>query len=229
MTTSSIKISLFSLLFFPFLYCFAQEDAIVFWQPQVAINYNVYKDYSHNFTLANRNFLVQNEDLDLSIQQIDLVHFSNLKITDNKSISLGLMWRNSNLFDNGQVDEFRITEQFNIRNSPHSVRYGHRFRAEQRISSVLTIYRFRYRFAIDFPLEGKTLDIGESYMLWSVENLASFSNSIKPFYDLRLRGGIGWRLSQRSNLQISLEYRMVDYTRVVLDVFLLETTLNLGL
>lgn len=139
------------------------------------------------------------------------------------------MWRNSNFFDSGRVDEFRITEQFNIKNSPHSVRYGHRFRAEQRISSVLTIHRLRYRFAIDFPLEGKTLDIGESYMLFSMETLASFSTSLKPFYDLRLRGGIGWRLNQRSNLQISIEYRIGDYTRIAEDVFLLETALNLGL
>lgn len=78
MTTSSIKISLFSLLLFPFLTCFSQQDVIVFWQPQVAINYNVYRDYSHNFILANRNFLVQDKDFDLSVQQIDLVHFSNL-------------------------------------------------------------------------------------------------------------------------------------------------------
>ena len=229
MTISSTKRWLGWLLFLLSYTVFPQDELTAFWQPQVAINYQVVDDYSHNFTLANRNFIYSEDAVDLSVRQLDLSHFSKLKIRDNQSLSLGLLWRNSKIFNEDRVDEYRITEQYNITLTPLVVRFGHRLRAEQRISSVRTIHRFRYRFAIDFPLAGEKLDVGESYALASIESLLSVARTAQAAYDLRLRGGWGWRLSPKSNLQMTLEYRLLNYTRMVDHVLLLETALNLGL
>lgn len=103
---------------------------------------------------------------------MDLAHFSKLKIRDNQSIALGLQYRFRQNFENGE-NELRLTQQYNITNKPNAVRFGHRLRTEQRITNSLTTHRFRYRFALDFPLVGEKLDTGEPYFVGSFENLLS--------------------------------------------------------
>ena len=141
---------------------FSQDNITVFWQPQAALTYKVSDDYGHNFGLANRNFIYNNGTEEFSVRQVDLSHFSKWTIKDNQSISLGLLWRNSKIFDDARSNEFRITEQYNIISRPLTIRYAHRIRAEQRIFPNLTIHRFRYRFGLDFPLQGQKLDVGEA-------------------------------------------------------------------
>ena len=220
-------------LFWPFLICahivLAQDDFAFFWEPQLAVNYKVKNDYYHNFTLANRNVVYSNNDLDLTVRQVDIRHFSKLKVQDNQSISLGFMWRNSKWFDDFRLNEFRITQQYNITTSPTKFRYGHRFRTEQRLFSGLTVFRFRYRLALDFPLQGEKLDVGESYAILGAEALLSLASSIDPLYNLRIRSGMGWRYSPKSKIQFVLEYRLIDYTNITSHALLLETALNLGL
>ena len=229
MTIFSIKGKVIWPFLFLLQFIYSQDDIIAYWQPQIALNYKVWNDYSHNFTLANRNFIYRDEETEFSVRQIDISHYSNVKVRDNQSLGLGILWRNSKIFDDERFNELRLTEQYNITFTPRIVRYGHRLRAEQRFSTSNTIFRFRYRFALDFPLEGEKLDIGESYMVWSVEQLLSAANTIEPIYNLRFRGALGWQISPKSKIQLALEYRLQNYTRSVFHVLLLETSLNLGI
>ena len=208
---------------------YPQDNTTGFWRPIIAINYDVWDDYTHNFALGNQNFVYRNNDLDLRVRQLQFIHFSRYQLTDNQNVSLGLQWRNSKIFNEDSFNEFRLTEEYNIRYTPRIARYSNRFRIEQRFSSLPTIHRFRYRFTSDFPLEGDKLDIGESYMLWAIENLFSAGNSRKPLYEVRFRWGIGWRLSPMTNLQLVLDYRLRDYTQSSDHIFVLETLLNLRL
>ena len=228
MTTSYIKIGFFGIGLFLIQSGIAQEDLVIFWQPMAALNYKVSEDYYHNFSLTNRNFIYRDE-IDVRIRQLDLSHFSKLKIRDNQSLSLGIMWRNTKIFDHERVNEFRLTEQYNINSRGNVLRFGYRFRAEQRFSSLIDIYRFRNRVALDFPLQGQTLDIGESYFLGSLENVLSVAQSSEPIHALRFRSGVGWQLTQKSNLQFVVQYRLIDFTRKALHVILVETSLNLGI
>ncbi len=228
MTTSYIKCGFLGLFLLLIQSILAQEDLVIYWQPKVALNYKVTKDYYHNFSLANRNNLYRDK-ADFSGRHIDLSHFSNIKIRDNQSLSLGILWRNLKIFDDDRVNEVRLTEQYNINSRLDIIRLGYRFRAEQRIRSSGDQYRFRNRVALDFPLEGETLDIGESYFLGSVENVLSVAQSSEPSYAMRFRGGIGWQLSEKSKLQSVLQYRLNNLTRKAFHVILLETTLNLGI
>lgn len=229
MITYSIKTQCLWLFLLLLQSLYSQDDFISFWQPQVSVNYRVGDHYSHNFTIANRNYIFRDEEIELNIQQLDLSHFSTWQVSDNQSIGIGLLWRNSKVFEDEKFNEFRLTEQYNIILKPHNLRFGHRIRAEQRFSSLINIYRFRYRFAIDFPLQGSQVDIGETYMLWSIENLWSVSSSLKPIYGLRFRGGLGWQLSMGSTLQFVIEYRLQNFTSFVDHIVLLETALNLRL
>ena len=229
MTIFSIKELPCWLLLFVSCMLFSQNNTTGVWRPIVALNYNVWGDYSHNFALGNQNFVYQNNGLDLTVRQLQFIHFSRYQLTDNQNVSLGLQWRNSKIFEEDNFNEFRITEEYNLRFTPRIVRYSNRIRIEQRLSSLPTVHRFRYRFTADFPLEGDKLDVGESYMLWAVENLLSVGRSRRSLYEIRFRGGVGWRLSQKTNLQFVLDYRLRDYTHQSDHVFLLETLLSFRL
>ncbi|SFB67136.1 Protein of unknown function [Flagellimonas taeanensis] len=200
---------LFLFLFFGTIH--AQDNLTGYWQPQFALNYDVTGIYSHNFSVANRNYIIEDSEVLLKTRQIDLVHFSTLKIKDNQSIALGIQYRFRNNFDGGD-NELRLTQQYNVTSKPLSVRYGHRFRSEQRITESLTTHRFRYRFAVDFPLMGEKLDLGEPYFVGSFENLLSVAKGTSSQYDARLSGQIGWQLDHGLKLQAGVEYRMEEFT-----------------
>lgn len=188
----------------------AQDNLTGYWQPQFALNYDVTGTYSHNFSVANRNYIIDDSEVMLKTRQIDLAHFSKFKIKDNQSIALGVQYRFRENFDDGE-NELRLTQQFNVTHKPFSVRFGHRFRSEQRITEPLTVHRFRYRFAVDFPLKGEKLDVGEPCFVASLENLLSAAKGYSPQYDTRLSGQIGWQLDHGLKLLMGVEYRMEDY------------------
>jgi len=189
----------------------AQENLTAYWQPQVAVNYKVSGSYSHNFSLANRNYIFDDEVATLRVRQLDLAHFSNLKIQGNQSVALGIQYRFRNTFEDRE-NELRLTQQYNITHKPLAIRYGHRLRAEQRITNSLTTHRFRYRFAVDFPLQGEKLDPGEPYFVGSLESLLSVAKQNVPEYDTRLSGQIGWELNGGLKFQMGVEYRIEDFT-----------------
>lgn len=189
----------------------AQERLTGYWEPKFTIDYKVAGLYSHNFSLINRNYLLDQGDLGLKVRQLELAHFSNLKIKDNQSLALGLQYRMRNNFDDGP-DQFRITQQYSLNHASLALRFGHRVRAEQQFHKDLTIHRFRYRFAVDFPLKGMKVDQGEPYLVGSMEQLMSVFKGASPQYDARLVGQIGWDLDHGLKLQTGLEYRLEEFT-----------------
>jgi len=185
--------------------------------------------YSQNFSVLSRNYIYDREELLFKGRQLDITHYSNLKIRDNQSIALGIKYRFRNNFEDKE-NELRFTQQYNITHKPHIVRFGHRVRAQQRITNSLTVHRFRYRFAMDFPLSGEKLDLGEPYFVGSFENLLSVAKSNAPQYDIRLSCQVGWQLDRDIKFQMGLEYRMEDYSSVLpQNILFLLTSAQLSL
>ncbi|NCO62838.1 MAG: DUF2490 domain-containing protein [Flavobacteriales bacterium] len=160
-----------------------------------------------NFALKSRYYLYQDAAFRLEQRQLDVVHFSTFKLNYKYNISFGLQYRNRDVFSDSS-NEFRTTQQFNYLKQPFGARFGHRFRTEQRFLDAETIFRQRYRFAVDFPLNGEKLDIGEAYYVCSVEALLSLSNINAPELDQRTTAQIGWQLTENLKLQTGLEYRL---------------------
>ena len=205
-----------------------QENLTAYWQPSLAINYGVTETYSHNFSLQNRNYVFDDEALQLSVRQLDLVHFSNLQLQDNQSIAFGILYRFREAFDHG-TNELRLTQQYNITSKPFVVRYGQRWRTEQRITRARTTHRFRYRFSLDFPLQGEKLDVGEPYFVGNAESLLSIANGTLPQYDARLTLNLGWRVSDTSKFQFGVEYRTEDFSQDLQHVLFFLSTFNVSL
>jgi hypothetical protein len=170
------------------------------------VEHKVSESYSIGFASRTRYYLYQNSETNIKNRQLDFIHFSTLKLDYNHSLSFGVLYRFREAFDDGN-DELRLIQQFNYNTKTLGVRFGHRFRFEQRILDDLTILRSRYRFALDFPLNGEKLDIGESYLVTTMEALLSQSKSIKPEIDHRTTAQIGWLISEKLKLQVGLEYR----------------------
>ncbi|GGD22275.1 DUF2490 domain-containing protein [Hyunsoonleella pacifica] len=202
---------------------FAQNNFTGFGESVLAVNHKISQSYTVNFALETRYFIHRNNTFLLNYQQIDFAHFSTLNLNYNHSLSLGLEYRNRAVFNEGS-NEFRTTEQYNYKTQKLGVRYGHRFRSEQRFFENETVFRQRYRFAVDFPLNGEKLDIGEAYLVSSSESLLSLSKFIKPEIDIRLSSQIGWQITEQLKLQTGLEYRLGAFNlEASHQVFLLTT------
>lgn len=185
----------------------AQNDFSSLGESELAINSDVTDTYKVNFGLRTRYFLYNGANFLVKTRQIDVIHFSTLTLDYNHDVSIGIQYRNRSIF-NDTPNELRFTQQFNYTKQGFGIRYGHRFRTEQRILSDKTILRHRYRFAVDFPLNGEKLDIGEAYLISSMEMLLSLSNADRPEIDHRTSGQIGWQISNDLKLQTGLEYRL---------------------
>lgn len=189
---------------FIFSFGFSQENFESLGESGIAINHKVNDFYNINFSARTRYYLYRN--INIENRQVDLVHFSTYKLNYNNSLSFGIQYRFREGFDGGS-NELRLTQQYNFTKQNSALRFGHRFRFEQRILDDLTILRSRYRFAIDSPLNGEKLDIGESYLVASMELLLSQNKNIKSEVDHRTTTQIGWLISKKLRLQIGLEYR----------------------
>jgi hypothetical protein len=229
MTMFCIRKFLFWLLFLCCHLVVSQDNFSGLFQPKISVNYEVSENYKHNFSIAQRNYFYRNETFKISTRQFDIVHFSNFKTKDNQSIAVGIQYRFREQFETGKLNELRFTQQYNLTHKPKNIRYGHRLRAQQRITSDLLVHRFRYRFAIDFPLNGEQLDVGESYFVANTEFLLSAAKNKLPQYDQRITANIGWLVAPKTKLQAGLQYRIEDFTHQTRFEFFLHTNLILNL
>ena len=184
----------------------AQSDFISFGESGLAVNHKVSQDYKINFRVSTRYYLYEDDRVNARFRQIDVSHFSTFNLTFNHSLSLGIQYRNRDWFED-RSNELRLTQQFNYTKKRFSKRFGHRFRLEERIFDASTTFRMRYRFALDFPLEGERLDVREAYMVSSMEALWSMNKLIAPELDHRTTIQFGYQLTKRFKLQAGLEYR----------------------
>jgi hypothetical protein len=208
---------------------FAQSSFTGYLEPSVALNYKITSSYSHNFSFANRTYFYKDEAYLLKARHLDLSHFSELKFRPNQSFALGVQYRFRDNFEPDRENELRFTQQYNFTFRPRIIRFGFRFRSEQRIQPSLTTHRFRFRFAADLPLQGEKLDVGETYLIASTESLLSLAKANKPSFDQRFTTNIGYFLSETIKIQAGLEYRLENYNQETNRVFFITSSLILAL
>jgi hypothetical protein len=208
------------------LNAFSQNSFKSLGESSISLNHKISKEYSVNFAFRSRHFLYTNQGLHYKQQQMDVYHFSTFKLNFSHKLSFGVYYRNRDWFEASGSDELRFTEQFNYIKQRLGVRYGHRLRTEQRILDTKTIFRQRYRFAVDFPLNGEKLDIGETYLVNAAEGLLSLSEFGKPETDIRISAQIGWQIHENLKLQTGLEHLLEAFNPVAKNnVFVLTSAI----
>ncbi|MBU2947878.1 DUF2490 domain-containing protein [Zobellia uliginosa] len=223
-----IKSFVIVLSFFFSITTFSQENVTGYFQPDISLNYKVSSNYSHNFKIAQRAFIYE-DNFSYRTRQVDLSHFSTLKVGFHQSLGVGIQYRFRNTFDAPGENELRITEQYKFSHTYGNLTLGNRFRAEQRITPEKTIHRFRYRLSLNAPLKGEKLDIGEPYFSISAEPLLSVAESRKPIYDQRLTSHFGYLLNRETRLEVGAEYRAEDYNKNTHHIYFLLTSLIFSL
>lgn len=204
----------------------SQENFSALGETALGVTKKVSNKYDVNFTVRSRYFLYQNNTVNYLQQQIDLFHLSKLKFDKRHALSLGIYYRTRDPFDSGS-NELRFMQQFSYKKQKRSTKYGHRFRAEQRIIDTKTIFRERYRFKADIPLSGETLDIGEAYLASAVEGLLNLGKAEKPATDIRLTTKLGWKISKTLKLQTGLEHRLESFNLATKNYLFLLTSASL--
>ncbi len=201
-----IRIFSLSFLFFFSKVTLAQNGFAVLNESNLAFNHKASTSYKLNFSLKSRNYLYENDIAIYRQRHMEIGHFSTFSVSLKSSLSLGVLYRNRDWFENFE-NEFRTTLQYNIKSIKDQFRFGHRIRAEQRFFESRTVHRFRYRLAFDIPLKGEKLNQGETYFVSTAEFLWSLAKQEKPVFDNRWSAQIGWLLSKSTKLQLGLEYR----------------------
>ena len=209
-----IKNIVFLVLSFSCSILLAQNSLSSFGESALSLDHKFSKSYNANFSARSRYILYNNmQGIQYQQQQFDVFHFSTFSLNFNHKLSFGIYYRNRDWFETGS-DEWRFTQQFKYTKQKLGVRYGHRFRLEQRFLDSQTIFRQRYRFAVDFPLNGEKLDIGETYLIAAAEGLLSLSKRAKPETDVRLSCQIGWQITEKLKLQTGLEHRLEAFNLI---------------
>lgn len=185
----------------------AQGSPVVFGETVLSINKSISDFYKMSFTTRSRFILLHNQIAQYNQQQVDIFHFSTFNLSEDHHVSLGVYYRNRDLFETGS-DELRFTEQYNYKTHKNGINFGHRFRSEQRILDFTTFFRQRYRFQITIPLNNKKPEIGNTYFEGCWEGLVSFSKDFKPEIDQRNIALIGWHITKLLKFEMGLEYRL---------------------
>ncbi|EDP98454.1 DUF2490 domain-containing protein [Kordia algicida OT-1] len=204
----------------------SQNDFTIFFEPSFAVNHKVNDSYKVNFSTVARNYVYRDDEFEFTTRQLQFVHFSTYSFNSNHSLSGGIMYRFRENFED-RSNELRLTQQYNYAERPNIVRFGHRFRSEQRITTNNTVHRFRYRFTIDFPLSGEKLDIGEAYFVANAESLLSVVKADAPQIDQRFTTQIGWQWTENLKFQTGLEYRFENYNQTTQEILFILTSVIL--
>lgn len=202
--------------------CQAQTD--VYFQPEISVNHSPKNRWSFNFQLANRNLVIKDGAHFLEAQQLEFSHFTSYESGFYSKVSLGVMYRNKDWFNPENSDEYRVTEQYSFAKKYNALRLSHRLRTEQRYYTGNTVYRGRYRFAADFPLQGASLNHKEFYGSLSAEVLYSLSAKMSPELDQRFTTTLGKQITEQLKLQLGLEYRFENYLNEKSERILISTS-----
>lgn len=220
---------LFLLLLLTCSVALGQGPDTAFWEPQLALNYNLGRHVRQRAAIRSRHYLFRENAYQFNTRQADLSLFTEYRSVAAGRWSLGVLYRFRNPFEPENSNELRLTEQFTLNPPGPGLRTGHRFQVEQRLFTQRTIHRLRYRFGLDLPLQGTQTDIGEFYLIGQGEPLVSLARARQPQWDFRVTGIIGLKVSANSQVQLGGEYRWEGIGRNPEKVLFLVSSLIVSL
>lgn len=165
---------------------------------------------NHNWSLKSKGQarfeLPKENDLE-SEKRLDLQSVIQRNFFANKTIAIGAMYRFQK-----NVELLRLIQQFSIVHKLERMKLAHRFRLDESINtmeSTSVLWRLRYRFGIQFTLDGFQLNDKENYFLPEVEFLSKHQSNISSL-ELRLGAAYGYVYKSSNRGELGLDYRLLD-------------------
>jgi hypothetical protein len=202
------------ILFFLFVISASKAQNPVFFTgffPEASITKKLKNENRINFKFENQHVIYDNrsqdlEQLEFRHYRTDLMSFYDWRLNPTKSFALGIFHR----FQEGS-DANRIIQQFGLLQRLRNLRIAHRFRTDQTFTKGEKIeIRFRYRLALEIPLNGATLDPGEHYLAISNEPIISYQAQDFELEN-RLIFSLGKLIQNGKRLEWSVDYRTDGY------------------
>ncbi|PQB05811.1 hypothetical protein BST85_13575 [Aureitalea marina] len=203
----------------------AQSDPFV-WQPEIDVNYQLNPDWNFNMGISYRSqvdFELRRFDGEISSSHIQWDAKANYRTGFRSHIGMTSMYRINQIADRQAENEFRLSEAYALDISFGKFSLGNRLQADQRFRFSTTLFRFRYQLSLDFPLSGERLDPGEFYTIFSTESLLTTASVIRPLWDQRFTGALGYELNKQWKLQLNFEFRAEGYNRGLIQRYFLYT------
>ena len=208
---------------------FGQNKFNGFYEPYIKLDCDVNKNFSQEFILEERTIWYDDDSFKFDVKQIDLAHFSKLKLSDKNAVAIGIQYRFRENFNQDKEKELRFTEEYTYTTKPKATEFEHRIRTEQRITSSAASHRFRYNFAVLRAFNGSEIKKGKPYMIGDVETLLTVAKSTKPEYEQRFGAGVGFALSDLMKIELVTEYRLSDFTQNLVHELYFVTGLKISL
>jgi len=170
--------------------------------PSVNVNKKLKNDWKANVKIESR----------VGFNLTDMAFVVSKKVGVNQTLAGGYLIRAS-------AGEFiqRYIQQFVITSKYLGFRLGHRISADQTFEEGENPeYRFRYRLTYILPLNGESIDVGESYFKMNNEYLNSFEGDE---YDLEIRlvPLLGYKINPKNKFEFGLDYRLSSFLNAQTD------------
>ncbi|MBJ7882839.1 DUF2490 domain-containing protein [Gelidibacter salicanalis] len=189
----------------------SQDKFKGYFEPAIDLSYQVNPKYGLSFGVENRNVIYSDKNMQYTVKQIDLSHFSEYQWHSKYAFGLGVQYRIEHAFDVDEESELRFQEQIVYTPERSGFETDHRVRIEQRLYASVTKHRFRYQLGYTIPLAQKQAN--EPYLKFDTESLLEIAKTQKPELEQRLGVGLGWFVSSKTTLQFGVEYQLENYTQ----------------
>lgn len=100
----------------------------------------------------------------------------------------------------------RLIQQFTIMQRFASFRLAHRFSTDQTFGDEQPVFRLRYRAAVELPLNGQTVDAGESYIKFNHEYLLEWQGGATAV-EMRIVPFYGYAIDKKNKVEVGIDYR----------------------
>lgn len=197
---------------------YGQGSTAFVWEASTSVNYKLGRDWSFNTAIGKRSVwlnqgMIGESGLSGNLAFGEINQFATYKFSPMAKASVGYKFRWLDPSEGFQLFEHRVTQQIAILHRTEVIRLASRIRSEQRFINQNYIQRWRFRFSIDFPLSGETLDAKEFYFLASNEILYEMTTIYRNRWGNRLTSGLGYLFGDVTKVQMSFTFRSDNFTR----------------
>ena len=178
--------------------------------PEAQLTYDISDDYyvTHKVESQHGMFDAQrlNRELEYSHTLTDLQTFIGRRLNPFVKVDIGYQYR----IEDGE-NTHRPIQQVAILQRSNFFRIGHRIRTDQTFfDEESVLFRLRYRYSVQVPLQGTQLDPGEKYM--TVSNEVIYMNqAAEDDIENRLAASLGFFVDDKTKYEVGLDYRTDDY------------------
>jgi hypothetical protein len=177
--------------------------------PAVNLNVKVNDLYRLNFRVESRQALATGggefpSEFDYRYLLTDYSAMVSRKIGLNNTLAGGYLVR----VEDGAV-EHRVIQQLTLLQRVAAFRLAHRFSTDQTFGEAQPTFRLRYRAAVEFPLNGQSVDARESYIKLNHEYLLEWQGGASRV-EMRIVPFYGYAIDKQNKIEVGIDYRRAN-------------------